>query len=96
MGTLLRWLTWIGQGVGIGVANVIPGVSGGTMALIFGIFERLIALLSDLVRAGLNLLKLDFRAFWAEARDLDLPFLFWLAVGAAGAPSWRSSHSRCT
>lgn len=86
MGTLLRWLTWIGQGVGIGVANVIPGVSGGTMALIFGIYERLIALLSDLVRAGLNLLKLDFRAFWAEARDLDLPFLFWLAFGVLLAP----------
>ena len=86
MGTILRWLTWIGQGVGIGVANVIPGVSGGTMALIFGIYERLIALLSDLVRAGLKLLTFDFKGFWTDVRVLDLPFLFWLAVGVVMAP----------
>ena len=30
------------KGVGMGIANVIPGVSGGTIALIVGIFERLI------------------------------------------------------
>jgi putative membrane protein len=86
MSTLLRWLTWIGQGIGIGVANVIPGVSGGTMALIFGIYERLIGLLSDLVRAGLKLLRLDLVGFWNDVRDLDLPFLFWLAVGVVMAP----------
>ena len=29
------------QGMTIGVANVIPGVSGGTLALIMGIYDRL-------------------------------------------------------
>ncbi len=65
---------------------MIPGVSGGTMALIFGIYERLIALLSDLVRTGLLLLKLDVRGFWTQLRTLDLTFLFWLAVGVILAP----------
>lgn len=86
MNTMLRWLIWVGQGIGIGVANVIPGVSGGTMALIFGIYERLIGLLSDLVRSGLKLLRLDYRGFWTDLRSLDLPFLFWLAVGVVLAP----------
>ena len=37
----------------MGVANVIPGVSGGTIALLTGIFERLInALKSFDVEAG--------------------------------------------
>lgn len=86
MSTLLRWLVWVGQGIGIGVANVIPGVSGGTMALIFGIYERLIGLLSDVVRSGLKLLRFDLSGFWADLRSLDLPFLFWLAVGVVLAP----------
>jgi len=30
----------------IGVANIIPGVSGGSMALALGIYERLIAALA--------------------------------------------------
>ena len=30
------------KGVAMGAANVIPGVSGGTIALITGIFEKLI------------------------------------------------------
>ena len=30
-----------------GLANVIPGVSGGTMAVVFGIYERLLSVLSD-------------------------------------------------
>lgn len=86
MKALLRWLVWVGQGIGIGVANVIPGVSGGTMALIFGIYERLIGLLSDVVRSGLKLARLDFKGFWTDLRTLDLPFLFWLAVGVVLAP----------
>ena len=30
------------KGIGMGAANVIPGVSGGTIAFITGIFERLV------------------------------------------------------
>lgn len=35
-------------GIIIGVANIIPGVSGGTMAVILNIFDRLIEAISDL------------------------------------------------
>ena len=33
---------YFGKGLLIGIANIIPGVSGGTLALILGVFERLI------------------------------------------------------
>ncbi len=36
------YLILVLKGIGMGAANVIPGVSGGTIALITGIFEKLI------------------------------------------------------
>ena len=35
-------------GMIIGLANIIPGVSGGTMAVVFGVFDRLIASISNI------------------------------------------------
>ena len=46
------------KGIGIGSANVIPGVSGGTIALITGIFERLINALKSF---NLTAIKLFFK-----------------------------------
>jgi len=37
------------KGIAIGIANIIPGVSGGTMAVVLGIYERLIAALGGTV-----------------------------------------------
>jgi len=39
---LKSYLKIIAKGFGMGAADVVPGVSGGTMALIFGIYPRLI------------------------------------------------------
>ena len=39
---MLNYIFNIVKGALMGAANVIPGVSGGTMALLTGIFERLI------------------------------------------------------
>ena len=44
------------KGAVMGAANVIPGVSGGTMALIMGIYERLINCINQL---NINALKKD-------------------------------------
>ena len=61
-------------GVLMGGADVIPGVSGGTMALIVGIYERLVGALSSAVSFGLSLLRLDRAAqcCWAGS---GWPFL---------------------
>lgn len=50
------------KGIMIGIANVIPGVSGGTMALSLGIYDKLIGaishLLSDFKKSVLTLLPI--------------------------------------
>lgn len=48
--TMSQQLFFILAGVMFGMANVIPGVSGGTMAVVFGVYERLIGILSDPIR----------------------------------------------
>jgi len=83
---LIRWLTTILQGIGIGLANVIPGVSGGTMALIFGIYERLINVVYSAVQSGMLLLKLDFSGALIELRRLPWLFILPLAAGIIIAP----------
>lgn len=67
------------KGFAMGVANVIPGVSGGTIALLTGIFERLInALKSFDVEAVRLLLKFKFREF---AQHVDFGFLLSVFFG---------------
>lgn len=75
-----RWIVHVLQGIAIGAANVIPGVSGGTMALLFGIYERLIAVLGTLFKGGLDLVRLDFKGF--RSRLADMPWVFFLSLAA--------------
>ncbi|MFB6340614.1 DUF368 domain-containing protein [Saccharicrinis sp. FJH62] len=69
------------KGLGMGAANVIPGVSGGTIALITGIFERLInAIKSFNLKALKLLLKGDIKEL---IRHTDLYFLIAVLAGVA-------------
>ncbi|MDY0347022.1 MAG: DUF368 domain-containing protein [Acholeplasma sp.] len=45
------------KGMFIGLANIIPGVSGGTMAVIFKIYDRLITAIADIYKTPLKSLK---------------------------------------
>jgi len=67
----------------MGAANVIPGVSGGTIALITGIYERLINAIKsfDLKALGL-LLQFKFKEFAAYT---DLQFLVPVFLGLIAA-----------
>jgi len=56
---LVRYVLY---GVLMGGADVIPGVSGGTMALIVGIYERLVHALSEAVSFGIAVLQFDLEA----------------------------------
>jgi len=69
------------KGFCMGSADIIPGVSGGTMALILGIYERLLSAIRSFDRTWLeNLSRLRF----AEAiRSNDLMFLLPLVSGIA-------------
>jgi putative membrane protein len=67
------------KGFAMGTANVIPGVSGGTIALITGIFERMINSLKSFNFGALKLLlKGDFKAFVSHT---DLGFLSVVMLG---------------
>ena len=76
----------------IGVANIIPGVSGGSMALALGIYERLIAAVGNVGPSTLTAVLgvVAFRdgakaRFLAEWRRIDGAFLGWIAAGGAVA-----------
>jgi len=69
------------KGVGMGAANVIPGVSGGTIALITGIFEKLI---NSIKSINLKALKLLFSGkFKLFAEHTNLYFLISVFTGIA-------------
>ncbi|MBK1832608.1 DUF368 domain-containing protein [Roseibacillus ishigakijimensis] len=68
------------KGFAMGAANVIPGVSGGTIAFITGIYERLISALKNFDVATVRLLLQGKLA--EAAAKVDLLFLLALGVGA--------------
>ncbi len=68
-----------GRGILMGAADIVPGVSGGTVALIVGIYARLVAAISHVDRRWFALLKA--RRWRDAARHIDLPFLASLAPG---------------
>ncbi|MBD3219747.1 DUF368 domain-containing protein [bacterium] len=69
------------KGLAMGAANVIPGVSGGTVALIAGIYQRLIDALRSFDLVTLGLVR---ERRWGEAAGrVDLRFLVGLGAGVA-------------
>lgn len=69
----------IARGFLMGGADIIPGVSGGTVALILGIYERLVGAISN---ADGHLIGLLARRRWHDAAEyIDLRFLLTLAMG---------------
>ena len=74
-----EYVGYLLKGLGVGIANIIPGVSGGTIALITGIFERLINAIKSV---DLEAAKLLFQGKFKEfAVKTDLYFLIAVFVG---------------
>lgn len=74
---LMNW----GRGLCMGAADIVPGVSGGTIALILGHYERLVTAISRVDGHLLGLVKR--RQLSAAAEYLDLRFLIALGAGIA-------------
>ncbi len=67
------------KGLAMGAANVIPGVSGGTIALVTGIYERIIQALRSFHPENLKrLLEGKIAVFW---RSIDGSFLSLVFLG---------------
>lgn len=60
------------KGILIGIANIIPGVSGGTMAVSLGIYDKLIASVSNLLKD------------WKNSLKVLLPLAIGLGIGIVG------------
>jgi putative membrane protein len=86
MSAAREWLTVYVKGIFMGAADAVPGVSGGTIALITGIYERLIGAITSLDPRALRYLpRLHRRTERAEFRaalvGMDIPFLLALGGG---------------
>lgn len=76
---LRGWLLLGLRGMAMGIAELVPGVSGGTIAFVTGIYEELVGTLARLQpRALLTLRRKGPRRFWIEH---NLGFLAVLALG---------------
>ena len=75
------WAAGVARGFCVGAADLVPGVSGATVAVVLGIYERLVAAIRgfDLAFAG-RLARLDLPG---AARRADARFLIPLAAGVA-------------
>ncbi len=77
--SLREYLLIVLKGMGMGAADVVPGVSGGTIAFITGIYQELI---DSIKSVNFNSLKLfftgKFKAFWNE---INGNFLFAVVLG---------------
>ena len=78
MRTLKDYIMLIAKGAGMGAADVIPGVSGGTIAFMTGIFEELVASINSLDAKAISLLLSgNIKALWKHINGT-----FLIAVGS--------------
>ncbi len=65
----------------MGGADIIPGVSGGTMALIVGIYERLIAAISGVVDAVVLVARGRVKEAWQQVLEVEWRLVLPLVAG---------------
>lgn len=68
----MNFLVDIIKGIFVGIANVIPGVSGGTMAVSFGVYDKILSSVSNL-----------FKDFKKSIKTL-LPLAIGMIIGVVG------------
>jgi putative membrane protein len=84
---MLNLLGNVVRGFIMGAADVVPGVSGGTVALVLGIYRRLISSVRDGAKVLGRLVKLDFsgarRSFLSVEWRLIAPLLIGILIAVA-------------
>ena len=68
-------------GLMMGAADIVPGVSGGTVALVLGIYNRLVSAISHFDQQALGMLAA--KRWTAAAEYVDLRFILALGCGIA-------------
>lgn len=90
------WLVVYLKGACMGAADTVPGVSGGTIAIIVGVYERLITALTSVDPSAVGLLaRLHTEEGRADVVEellrMDLPFLLVLGAGVLTAATGMAS-----
>ena len=78
-------VTTYASGFLMGSADIVPGVSGGTIALVLGIYERLVANIRQGARAASLAVRLDLRTAVRALRHVEWSFLLPLLLGIGTA-----------
>lgn len=70
------------KGIFMGLSDIIPGISGGTIALITGIYERLIYAINSIdLKIPLYLIEGNFDKAKLKFKEIDLELLVPLGIG---------------
>jgi len=73
------------RGFAMGTADLIPGVSGGTIALVLGIYRRLVASIRWGAGALGSLVRLDFDDFARKLKEVEWTLIGPLLLGIGAA-----------
>ena len=73
------------RGFAMGSADIVPGVSGGTVALVLGIYRRLIDSIRNGSSAIGHVLKVDLRGSVERLGQVEWVFLIPLLAGIGAA-----------
>ena len=66
---LQKFVLHLLQGTMIGIGAVLPGISGGVLSVVFGIYEPIMAFLSNPGRRFHNTADFCFRCSWGQRAD---------------------------
>lgn len=78
---LLNSVTMFVRGFAVGAIDLVPGVSGGTIALVLGIYERLIKSIKAGSSALGSLVRLDIAGFRRWLGEIEWGFIVPLVAG---------------
>ena len=69
----MRYFILFLKGIVMGASDLIPGISGGTIALITGIYKELLKSINALSWKNLKKIIVNNKTFW---RDIMAPFYY--------------------
>lgn len=75
----------VGRGFAMGAADIVPGISGGTVALVLGIYPRLVEAIATASSVLSALLRGRFADAWARFRSVPWWWVVSLLVGLLSA-----------
>jgi putative membrane protein len=78
---VLAVIAHVFRGFCMGTADIVPGVSGGTIALVLGIYERLVTNVRQAAGVAGWLLRINGPRAWRAFQRVELEFVVPLVVG---------------